>query len=88
MKPRMGFVSSAVVRKSVFDQIGLFNIDLRIGEDMEWIIRAQERGICSCTYNDVLVMRRLHESNISKDISVGHKNLAQILLSAIKRREG
>lgn len=88
MKPRLGFVSSAVVHKSVFNKIGLFNPDLRIGEDVEWIIRAHENQICSCTYADVLVKRRLHDNNISKDISTGHKNLAQILLSAIKRREG
>lgn len=86
MKPRMGFISSGVMHKTVFEQVGLFNPEIRIGEDVEWIIRANEKGICACTIPDVLIMRRLHENNISKDLSTGHRNLARILLAAIKRR--
>lgn len=86
MKPRMGFVSSAVVYRDVFDKVGLFNEELTIGEDFEWIVRAGERKICSCSLTDVLVMRRLHDLNLSNDITLGHKNLAQILMASIQRR--
>lgn len=84
MQARMGFISAGLMKKSVFDRVGLFNEKIRIGEDIDWIVRADNKNICSCSLLEILIRRRLHENNISKDIGQGHKNLAQILINKIK----
>lgn len=84
MLPRMGFISSAIIKKSVFEKVGVFDTELLIGEDIDWIARADKKNICSCTIPDVLIQRRLHQNNLSKDIKLGHKLLSQILRNKIK----
>lgn len=86
MHPRMGFISAALVRRSVFEKVGLFNETIKIGEDVDWMLRADQNKACACSLPDVLIRRRLHESNISNDLGQGHKNLAQILLNKIKNK--
>lgn len=85
MKPRMGFISSALMRKAVFKKVGLFSEDIKIGEDIDWMIRGGDCSICASTIPKVLVQRRLHETNLSSDVAVGHRNLAKILLAKAKR---
>lgn len=87
MKPRIGFVSSLVARASVFDKVGLFRSDLRIGEDIEWMSRAQNLNVCTASLIDILVQRRLHAKNISIDISSGHGNLFKILRAGIIKED-
>lgn len=85
MKPRMGFVSSALMRKSVFEKVGFFNEEIKIGEDIDWMIRAEDCSVCASTIPEILVQRRLHQTNLSSDVAVGHRNLAKILLAKARR---
>ena len=83
--PRMGFVSSMIVKRAVFERIGLFNEAYRIGEDLEWLIRAQKAMLCSAVVTDVLIERRLHDKNLSSDVARGHEALLKILREARTR---
>lgn len=58
-------MATIVAHKHVFDQIGPFDTRYNIGEDFEWFTRAKEAGIPMMVLPDVLLHRRLHESNIS-----------------------
>ncbi|HQH28192.1 MAG TPA: glycosyltransferase family A protein [Oligoflexia bacterium] len=85
LAPRMGFVSSMIVKRSVFDRIGLFNEAYRIGEDLEWLVRVQKAMVCSAVVTDVLIKRRLHDKNLSSDVARGHEALFKILREARTR---
>jgi hypothetical protein len=37
----------------VFDRIGLFNPDLRFGEDMDWYMRARGQGVSIAGIEDI-----------------------------------
>ena len=67
-KPTPGYfhLQTLLVRRNVFDAIGLFNTELHVCEDVEWFLRAVERGMVILVLQDVLLSRRLHESNISR----------------------
>ena len=39
------YITGTVFRKSVFDRVGLFDKDLRFGEDNDWFNRAEELGV-------------------------------------------
>jgi len=60
-------VSALAARKSVFDEIGTFDPRFRIGSDTDWLIRAKEAGIRMAILPDVLVERRIHDSNLCYD---------------------
>ncbi len=79
LRPRLGFVSTALMRRNVFERAGLFSERLIIGEDIDWLARANRCGIIQACIRDVLVARRLHDKNISSDIQRAHRDLFQLL---------
>ncbi len=86
LQPRMGFVSTAVMRRRFFEQSMQFDETLSSGEDIEWLIRADRSSARYCVLTDILVRRRIHASNISGNIALHHKALFAILRSAAKSR--
>jgi len=58
-------MATIVARKTVFDQVGGFNPSYQVGEDFEWFTRAKDAGIPMVILPDVLLHRRIHNSNTS-----------------------
>lgn len=55
-----------VARRAVFDQVGLFEVDLRVAEFVSWLLRARDRGLRHVLLPDVVLRRRLHASNVGR----------------------
>ncbi len=61
-----GYVCQAMLMpRSTFDEVGPFDESLRIGEDTEWLMRAERAGVVREVLSDVLVYRRMHQNNLS-----------------------
>ena len=58
---------SMVVRRAVFDRVGGFDPQFRLGEDTDWILRARESGTQVAILDDVVLIRRLHGTNLTYD---------------------
>lgn len=54
-----------LVRAVTFARVGALDEALRIGEDTDWIARAGAMGLRRLLMDDVLVLRRMHERNLS-----------------------
>ncbi len=54
-----------MVKKSCFDRVGLFNPDYNIGEDTEWLLRANEANIPMARIPLVIIKRRIHGANLT-----------------------
>jgi glycosyltransferase involved in cell wall biosynthesis len=83
------FPSALLARKSMFSQVGPFNENLQISGDVEWFRRARDLGIIGLTMSEVLVYRRIHESNLSyfpPDRSCFNRELLNILKASLDRR--
>lgn len=81
--------STMMVERSVFNKIGGFDINLRSGEDTDWLWRAKESGIKSDIIEKVLVRRRFHGANLSwKYKGETKKRLLQIARQSIQRKSG
>lgn len=65
-EPQPGAVSTLVVRRNVFSQVGPLNSDLRHRDVQEWMMRAKNAGVTAEVLPDVLVYRRLHSANNSR----------------------
>lgn len=59
--------SCVVVRRTVFDHIGFFDESLRDTEFIDWWSRLQSKGVSIAVCDDVLVRRRIHATNKSRN---------------------
>ena len=78
---------TALVRRAVFDRVGLFDPALRHGGDRDFFMRAAEAGIAKRLLAEVLVLRRLHDANRSRQLSDNSRaEYVRILKASLDRR--
>jgi glycosyltransferase involved in cell wall biosynthesis len=62
--PIPGFIpSTLLVKKPSFEKAGLFDSRWKNGESIDWLCKAQEAGLKVGILEDILVKRRIHETN-------------------------
>ncbi len=81
----VAFTSALAVRRSAFAHAGDFDPSYRYGQDTEWMMRAQAAGLRRGTLPDVLVRRRIHDSNLSAAPRHGAAML-RVARAAVRRR--
>ncbi len=57
--------SALLTYKKLFNEIGLFNTNLVLGEDTDWLVRAKDKGFKINVLPQIFLHRRIHESNLS-----------------------
>ena len=95
LKPKLltedpvGFLpSTLLVRRHVFNRIGLFTEGLVNGSDLEWFVRAKEAGVHMHIVRQVLLQRNIHEDNCSHDNQTCKRDMFSILRQKIKAGGG
>lgn len=79
-----GYVTvTLLARTSAFHEVGLFNENLRVGDPADWFLRARERGLVTEMLADILVYRRMHESNMS--LQSGTRRMTSAMQDSILR---
>ena len=56
-----------LARRALFERIGTFDPELQHGDDTEWFLRVEDGGAIGEILPEVLVYRRLHEANRSRE---------------------
>lgn len=79
-------IGGALFRKSVFDQIGLFDEEFRFSEDHDIFLRIREHKIPFTILRHVTLHYRLHKNNMTKNRVPGEFQLLQVLKKSIDRR--
>jgi glycosyltransferase involved in cell wall biosynthesis len=82
-----------LARRSVFDRVGQFAPEYKLGEDIDWFIRAADYGVSTGIIPMPLVIKRVHEGNLSCQPGSGpvfQRDLLAIARQSIlrKRRSG
>jgi hypothetical protein len=92
-QPLPGYITTTLLaRRSLFERIGWFDPTLPSAEDTEWFLRAAEYGTVMELLPDVLVYRRLHQTNLSMDSGTwgltapARQSLLQALKTSLDRR--
>jgi glycosyltransferase involved in cell wall biosynthesis len=76
-----------LVRREIFQRVGLFNAGLRVVEFIDWFTRARDAGVKMTTVAQLLMRRRWHFSNTTRRDKVGsYSQLPEILKQALDRR--
>ena len=84
----VGYIMETLVaRKTVFEQVGTFNIRYQLAEDVDWYARAKDLGIPSAVVPEVLLSKRVHDRNASTNAQVSTQALLQVLRQSIQRQK-
>lgn len=75
-----------LARREVFDTVGLFDPKLRRGEDTEWIMRMMMRKIPYESMPEVLLDRRIHRANLTRERPPTYHDVVDALKLVLDRR--
>jgi glycosyltransferase involved in cell wall biosynthesis len=87
-QPLPGYVPQTLLApRALFGTVGHFNIALRHADSTDWFARAIEHGAVVELLPDVLVFRRLHRTNLSRQMaSASREEYLQIMKTILNRR--
>ncbi len=75
-----------LVRPHAFHVTGGFDVDLAIGEDTDWLVRAADRGIQTHVCPEVLFVRRIHDTNATSEPYDRKGLMLSILRDSVRRK--
>jgi glycosyltransferase involved in cell wall biosynthesis len=75
-----------VARRILFNQIGKFNSNFKIGCDVDWFSRAKDHEVPMAFISKTLLYKRIHDSNVSRHANLNRQELLQIIRQSIDRR--
>lgn len=71
--------SGWLLHRQLFDEVGPFNEEIHMGEDLEWLLRAQRLGYAPHMIHEPLVVRRVHGENLTADLQAARAGLFSVL---------
>jgi len=77
---------SMLIRRAAFARVGLFNTALKVGETIEWVARAETGQLSMRSVQDVVLMRRVHNSNTVLRETKHRGDYLRALKSGLDRR--
>jgi glycosyltransferase involved in cell wall biosynthesis len=77
---------SMLVRRTVFDRIGLVNETFDHSEDIEWLCRAKEAGVPMLLTDEVVLEYRIHGGNMTSESVTNRQFLFRALKQSLDRR--
>ena len=77
---------SMVVRREAFERVGPFDERLLVSDDVDWVLRATELGIDMHVLDDVVLHRRAHDTNLSRDETARRHDHFLLLKARIDRK--
>lgn len=87
--PLPGYLpSTLLVRREHFDKVGVFETGWRVGEFLDWYMRAQEQGARVTLLPQVVARRRVHRSNQGLTRRSAREDYARILHARLARARG
>jgi hypothetical protein len=80
------YIGAGLYRRRAFERVGLFDPDLRFGEDTDWYTRAAEKNLSIHRVDEVTLFVRRHEGNMTRGKSIVELNQLRLFKKMIDRR--
>jgi glycosyltransferase involved in cell wall biosynthesis len=81
-------LGAGLFRRRVFDKIGVFDAQLRHGEDVDWFLRAREAGVKIGLLDSLTLLYQRHGDNMTFGVQSEGKTLVRMLRKSLQRRRG
>jgi glycosyltransferase involved in cell wall biosynthesis len=78
--------SAIIVRRESFLRCGLFDEELQFGDFIPWWGRARDLGLKTCSLNEVVVFRRIHETNFNRTHPENRRDYLSAAKQVLERR--
>ncbi len=83
----IGHVLGAImIKKNIFERVGLFDPAYEIVSDADWLFRAKDAGITAYQLTDTLLLRRIHQNNVTHRQSEMRAELMRSLKASVDRQ--
>ncbi len=79
-------METLVARRSLFQALGGLDPTLSVAEDVDWFARAKDAQIPSAVLPQVLLHKRIHQTNLSVTSPQNDQNLLTLLRRSIQRK--
>ncbi len=86
LKDHVGFLPTLLIRRDIFDKVGLFNPDYKISEDVEWFSRVKDASVPVMVVPEIVLYRRIHDTNLSYQLKAGDPILLRALRASVHRK--
>jgi len=74
-----------MVRRSFFEIVGKFNPEITMCENIDLLIRAQKMGVHFTKFPEVVVKKRVHAANVSRNVDSAQLSLLRIIQTSIHK---
>jgi glycosyltransferase involved in cell wall biosynthesis len=78
-------LSSIMIRREVFDDLGGYDTRFEPSEDMDLVVRMRESGVEYAVLPDIVLHRRHHETSLTEGRTVSHEPLLRSLYAKLER---
>jgi len=86
LRDHIGFLPTLLIRKQIFQTVGLFNLDYRISSDVEWFSRVVDASIPRIVVSELVLYRRIHNSNLGYQLKGGNPLWLKALRASVHRK--
>lgn len=78
-----------LIRTVAYRRVGALDPQWKVGEFLDWLLKAREAGIKTRMLDDLVLRRRIHADNMGRRERQSQSDYARVLMAALKRkREG
>ena len=81
-------VLASAIRRAAFDRVGLFDTELLLSEDVDWLMRANEAGVVIDVVHEPVIVRRIHGANLTYDTVGLRRAMFEVLSARVARKRG
>jgi GT2 family glycosyltransferase len=87
IEPQKGWVpGTMIIEKLKFLEVGFFDEQYRYGgDDVDWFVRAHQKQLRYHMLDDVILQRKVHASNTSRNTLPGNFELLKLVKSKLDR---
>jgi glycosyltransferase involved in cell wall biosynthesis len=79
-------METLVARRALFEEVGGFDPEFRIANDVDWFARVRDSGVPGAVLPEVLLLKRVHDANTSSNEAVNTAELLAVLGRSLARR--
>lgn len=80
------YIGAGLYRREAFEKIGMFDTELRFGEDTDWFQRARSASLNIAHLEEVALFVRRHESNSTRGKTLHELNALRVLKKHLDRQ--
>jgi len=79
--------SALLILRSTWEQVGPFDPNRRLGEDADWVMRARDAGVQAAVVSEALLVKHLHDRNLSHQAAAMGGDLVAALHNSLRRKK-